>query len=190
MAGLPCLSLRRSGIFSRAARLPCAPRIPLRVEAVLLEPPPYRRQFVTVHRILCALPERRYGPSQLLDLPDGIFPVYTHRVNDVYEFLARATGFEWDDGNATKVVGRHRVGPGECEQAVFREPFVVEFDETHSKVGMRWRAFGRTSADRRLHLVFTIHGTLIRVIAARDMSRKERNDYEQVKASVEKNSDL
>ena len=45
--------------------------------------------------------------------------------DDGSSLLAEATGFDWDDGNAPKVVDRHDVEPGECEQAFFREPFVV-----------------------------------------------------------------
>ncbi len=109
---------------------------------------------------------------------------------DIYDLLARCTGFEWDTGNAPKVRARHKVGPGECEQAFFREPFVVGFDEKHSGAEQRWHALGQTFADRKLYLVFTVRGTLIRVIAARDMNRKERSAYEQAQAVVEENPRL
>ena len=42
--------------------------------------------------------------------------------------LAGETDVDWDDGNAPKMVDRHGVEPGECEQAFFREPFVVSYD--------------------------------------------------------------
>ena len=38
---------------------------------------------------------------------------------------------------------------------------------------------GQTNAGRPLAVVFTIRGTLVRVISARDMSRRERRIYEQ-----------
>ncbi|MBI2155404.1 MAG: BrnT family toxin [Candidatus Rokubacteria bacterium] len=38
---------------------------------------------------------------------------------------------------------------------------------------------GRTSDDRFLTVVFTVRGALVRVISARDMSRRERRVYEQ-----------
>ena len=103
---------------------------------------------------------------------------------DIYELLARCTGFEWDTGNAPKVLARHKVEPGECEQAFFREPFVVAFDEKHSGAEQRWHALGQTLADRKLYLAFTVRGTLIRVIAARDMNRKERRLYAQVEGEA------
>jgi hypothetical protein len=62
----------------------------------------------------------------------------------------------------------------ECEQVFFNEPLVVSSDAKHSQDEDRFYALGRTSADRRLFVAFTMRGTLIRVISARDMSRKER----------------
>jgi hypothetical protein len=40
---------------------------------------------------------------------------------------------------------------------------------------------GKTDDDRKLHVTFTLRtkDTLIRVISARDMNRKERTIYEQ-----------
>lgn len=104
--------------------------------------------------------------------------------------LNRCTGFEWDAGNAPKVLARHGVEPGECEQAFFVEPFFVETDSSHSAREPRWRALGQTLAGRKLHIVFTIRIDLIRVIAARDMSRKERKEYDQAKTRIEKNPGL
>jgi hypothetical protein len=108
----------------------------------------------------------------------------------INELLALCTGFQWDEGNAPKVMARHNVSPGECEQAFFVEPFVVEFDDKHSAKEGRRQALGRTIGGRGLFLVFTIRGTLIRVIAARDMNRKERERYGKIKTRSEKDSDV
>ena len=45
----------------------------------------------------------------------------------------------------------------------------------------RYHALGRTAEGRLLQATFTVRGggTLLRVISARDMSRKERRVYEQ-----------
>lgn len=110
--------------------------------------------------------------------------------DEAYESLRHATGFDWDAGNAAKIVARHNVQPGECEQAFFREPFVVSVDEQHSRAETRWRALGRTAGERRLFLVFTVRGTLIRVLHARDMSRKERILYAEIQARTAKNPDV
>lgn len=72
----------------------------------------------------------------------------------------------------------------QCDGVV---PPAVDFNEKDSTTEPRWRALGRTIAERRLYLVFTFRETLIRVVAARDMNRKERHDYEQIQARIEKN---
>lgn len=110
--------------------------------------------------------------------------------DDIRELLAQATGFDWDAGNAAKVVSRHGVQPGECEQAFLSEPFLISYDEMHSKSEPRWRALGRTSGDRWLFLVFTVRNKLVRVLAARDMNRKERIHYGEIKERFAKDSDV
>ena len=110
--------------------------------------------------------------------------------DDIAALLAAATGFEWDAGNAPKVAGRHGVEPGECEQAFFQEPFVVSYDDAHSVREHRWSALGQTAAGRRLFVVFTVRGTLIRVLAARDLNRKERTHYAEVTARTKDNPDV
>jgi hypothetical protein len=49
------------------------------------------------------------------------------------------------------------------------------------RLAMPPNALGQTDAARQLHVTFTLRrrGTLIRVISARDMHRKERKIYEQ-----------
>ena len=103
--------------------------------------------------------------------------IYFTMADDVTGLLALVTGFEWDGGNARKVVGRHGVEPGECEQAFFQVPFIVSYDAVHSEREHRWQALGQTAAGRRLLLVFTLRGPLIRVLAARAMNRKEKRYY-------------
>ena len=95
----------------------------------------------------------------------------------IQDQLAAATGFDWDPGNRDKNWLGHDVTTAECEQVFFSEPLVVFSDAKHSQAEDRFYALGRTSADRRLFVVFTMRGTLVRVISARDMSRKERRLY-------------
>ena len=93
----------------------------------------------------------------------------------------QVTGFQWDDGNARKNVDRHGVSQSEAEQIFANEPLLVIYDASHSQREQRFNALGRTSTGRLLHLTFTLRegNTAIRVISARDMSRKERNRYAQ-----------
>jgi len=94
--------------------------------------------------------------------------------------LARCSGFDWDFGNVTKNWDLHRVTQAECEQAFFNRPVLVTVDEKHSGEEHRYAALGQTKAGRRLLIVFTIRGTLVPVISARNMSRRERRLYERV----------
>jgi hypothetical protein len=95
-----------------------------------------------------------------------------------HEFSA-CTGFQWDAGNATKNWEPHKVAQAEAEQLFFNRPIRVAVDATHSREEARYGALGQTSAGRLLSVVFTIRGTLVRVISARDMSGRERRVYER-----------
>lgn len=96
---------------------------------------------------------------------------------DAADSLAGFTGFEWDAGNAEKNWRRHRVTQSECEQVFFGRPLVVALDAGHSSAERRYYLLGRTLAGRSLFVVFTRRGDRVRVISARDMSRKERKVY-------------
>ena len=61
----------------------------------------------------------------------------------------------------------------------FNRPILVAPDAAHSQKERRFAALGKTNADRRLAIVFTFRGTLVRVISARDMSKRERRIYEE-----------
>lgn len=91
----------------------------------------------------------------------------------------RIRGFDWDDGNARKNADKHEVGQSEAEQVFFNAPLLVLADKKHSEGEFRYHALGHTDDGRRLHITFTLRDgdSLLRVISARDMSRKERDAY-------------
>ncbi len=93
--------------------------------------------------------------------------------------LRSCSGFEWDDGNSDKNWLRHKVSRPECEQIFFNEPVIVYHDENHSLSEKRWYALGKTDSCRYLFVVFTVRSELIRIISARDMSKKERKIYHE-----------
>ncbi len=93
--------------------------------------------------------------------------------------LSRFAGFNWDEGNREKSRDKHGVAPEECEQVFFNRPLLVHYDRGHSKSEERYYVLGRTDAGRRLFLVFTPRGELIRVISARDMTGPERRRYHE-----------
>ena len=97
---------------------------------------------------------------------------------------AQVTGFDWDQGNARKSADKHGVSQAEAERIFFNEPLLLLPDLKHSsKNEVRYHALGTTDENRLLHITFTLRasGTLIRVISARNMHRKERTYYEQAK---------
>ena len=87
------------------------------------------------------------------------------------------TGFQWEEDNINKNLYKHNVENWECEQIYFNEPLIILDDPKHSYAEKRWTAFGKTDAGRRLTVIFTKRDSLIRVISARDMKRKERIFY-------------
>ena len=93
----------------------------------------------------------------------------------------RIAGFEWDQGNNRKSADKHDVSQAEAESVFFNDPLIVAGDAKHSKQEQRFNALGKTAQDRLLHITFTLreNGTMIRVISARNMHRKERKAYEQ-----------
>ena len=94
--------------------------------------------------------------------------------------LSAITGFDWDDNNREKNWGKHGVLAGECEEVFFNLPLLLQPDPSHSQKEPRYYVLGQTIAGRRLFIAFTIRGEKIRVISARDMSKKERSIYEQI----------
>ena len=94
--------------------------------------------------------------------------------------FSRITGFDWDRGNVLKN-DKHGVTMLEAEQIFFFVPLIVTPDERHSQAEPRFRALGQTLPGRRLTIIFTLRDgdTLMRVISARNMHRKERAVYEQ-----------
>ena len=81
--------------------------------------------------------------------------------------------FEWDEGNDRKNYDKHDVSQEEAEQVFFDESLLRLEDTDHSISERRFHALGVTRAGRALHVTFTLRGTKIRIISARNMSRKE-----------------
>ncbi len=94
--------------------------------------------------------------------------------------LEQITGFDWDKGNARKNQ-KHGVAQAEAEEVFFNQPLLLLDDARHRDHEARYHALGKTLAGRLLHVTFTLRGnsTLVRVISARAMHRRERSVYEQ-----------
>ena len=94
--------------------------------------------------------------------------------------LARIVGFEWDAGNARKNE-KHGVSQSEAEQVFFDPRLLIVADPRHSADEPRYHALGTTLDRSHLQITFTLGSerTLIRVISAREMHRKERQIYDR-----------
>ena len=93
--------------------------------------------------------------------------------------LSHIAGFEWDEDNREKNWKKHQVLASECEEVFFNLPLLLESDLAHSQKEPRYYVLGHTIAGRRLFIAFTVREDMVRVISARDMSKKERKIYEQ-----------
>ncbi len=95
--------------------------------------------------------------------------------------LAKIESFDWDAGNARKSVDKHDVSQAEAEQVFLNQPLLILVDSKHSADEPRWHALGVTHLGRGLHVTLTVRslGRKLRVISARDMSRKERDAYQK-----------
>ena len=91
-------------------------------------------------------------------------------------------GFDWDEGNLNKNWSKHQVSNAECEEIFFNVPLLVADDRKHSTIEKRYYALGRTNQERELFIAFTLRNQKIRVISARDMSKKERAYYAKANA--------
>ena len=93
--------------------------------------------------------------------------------------LSQLFGFDWDENNRDKNWEKHEVLASECEEVFFNLPLLLHSDDAHSQKEPRYYVLGHTIAGRRLFIAFTVREYKIRVISARDMSKKERKIYEQ-----------
>jgi uncharacterized DUF497 family protein len=92
--------------------------------------------------------------------------------------LKNIEGFQWDLGNSHKNEA-HGVRQFEAEQVFFNAPLLTLADINHSQSEPRYTAMGLSDSGRLLHVTFTLRqaATLIRIISARDMHRKEKAFY-------------
>jgi hypothetical protein len=94
--------------------------------------------------------------------------------------LIKPIRFDWDESNLTKNYERHNVKWEEAENIFSNEPITIKDDDVHSASEKRYNALGKTQKGRKLFVVFTLRNDKVRIISARDMSRKERIIYEEV----------
>ena len=90
----------------------------------------------------------------------------------------KITVFEWDEGNRDKNK-KHKVEWHESEEVFFNQPLLIALNPRHSQQEVRFQALGKTNFGRLLFISFTVRRHKVRIISARDQSRKERSIYEK-----------
>jgi uncharacterized protein len=87
--------------------------------------------------------------------------------------------FEWDETKANSNLSKHNISFDEAT-TIFGDPLAITFsDPMHSEGEDRFLTFGHSSDGRFIVVAHTDRDDRIRVISAREMTRKERSDYEQ-----------
>ncbi len=85
---------------------------------------------------------------------------------------------QWNRRKAEENINKHGVSFHEAS-TIFGDPLAeIQPDVAHSIAEERFLAFGTSEQGRMLVLVFTERGDTIRIISAREMTPRERRDYE------------
>lgn len=92
--------------------------------------------------------------------------------------FGKLEGFEWDDGNLEHIK-KHNFHYKECEEVFLQVPFLISEDRNHSQTEVRYKILGKTGKDRKSVIIITLRNKKIRIISARDQSKKERKIYEK-----------
>lgn len=87
--------------------------------------------------------------------------------------------FEWDRGKATSNLSKHGVSFEEAK-TVFDDPLYIDFyDPDHSESEERYLIVGESNQGRLLIVSYTERRDSIRLISAREVTRTEREAYEE-----------
>lgn len=87
--------------------------------------------------------------------------------------------FEWDPNKARTSLRKHHIAFREAA-TVFRDPLSITFyDPDHSEHEERYIIVGLSTSGRLLIVSHTDLGDRIRIINARELTRAEREEYEE-----------
>ncbi|MBI3558961.1 BrnT family toxin [Candidatus Gottesmanbacteria bacterium] len=95
------------------------------------------------------------------------------------EDFVKVEKYLWDRGNLEHIK-KHKITSEECEEVFNNRPLLVRKDVGHSQKEERFEVLGQADAGQKVFLVYTVREEQIRVISARNQSRKERKFYEQI----------
>ncbi|PZU99284.1 MAG: hypothetical protein DCE90_01855 [Pseudanabaena sp.] len=87
--------------------------------------------------------------------------------------------YEWDENKATKNLAKHGVAFAEAK-TIFDDPLYVDFyDLDHSEDEERYLIVGESNRGRLLIVSYTERRESIRIISAREVTKSEREVYEE-----------
>jgi uncharacterized DUF497 family protein len=87
--------------------------------------------------------------------------------------------FEWDQNKAASNLSKHGVSFEEAKTA-FDDPLYLDFfDPDHSHSEDRYILIGQSSMNRLLFVSYIEYDEMVRLISAREATRRERKDYEE-----------
>jgi len=91
--------------------------------------------------------------------------------------------FDWDDGNSTKNLQKHKVTSVSAEQVFINMDLLIPLGIQVSPITNepRFGALGTDFSGRKISICFTIREGRIRIISARPMSKIERKNYESIR---------
>ena len=99
--------------------------------------------------------------------------------SDVPDVSPMSMEFEWDENKAATNLSKHGVAFDEAK-TVFEDPLYVDFyDPDHSYDEQRYIMVGQSERGRLLIVSYTERGDAIRLIHAREATRREREAYEE-----------
>jgi hypothetical protein len=88
--------------------------------------------------------------------------------------------FEWDSGKAEANLAKHGVAFSDAA-TVFGDPLAMTYhDSGHSDQEERFITFGTTATGRLVAVVHVDRHDRMRIISARDLTRRERKQYEEI----------
>jgi len=87
--------------------------------------------------------------------------------------------FEWDPKKAPRNLRKHRVSFEEAA-SVFNDDFATVYeDPDHSPHERRYLSIGASARGRLLIIAYSYRGVRIRIISARQVTKQERETYEE-----------
>jgi hypothetical protein len=91
-----------------------------------------------------------------------------------------ALEFEWDPRKAAGNLAKHRVSFEEAATVFGDALGRIVGDPRHSAAEERWVLLGTSRQNRLLAVMYTERAETVRIISARQATRPEKRDYEEI----------